>query len=154
MTEHDIIHSPHTPERISRDDLYMRIAWLFSLRGTCKRLQVGAVITKDGRIICSGYNGPAKDQGHCGPDIGCDMSKPCTHAIHAEANAIAYAARNGIALEGTTIYVTASPCIKCAELIVSAGIKVVKMGSEFRDSTGVAFLQSCGIIPTLHEVSL
>lgn len=128
-------------KRITRDKLYIGVASLFSERSTCGRLNVGCVITKDGRIIASGYNGPPKakiqvENSRC----NCDLSQPCQRSIHAEANAIAYSARNGIALEGTTMYSTHSPCLKCSELIIQAGIIRVIYLEQFRDISGLQLL--------------
>ena len=113
-----------TRERISRNDLNLDIALLISRRSTCNRGQVGAVITTmAGRIISTGYNGPMKHEQHCS-DV-CDLTKSCTRAVHAEANAIYNAARIGISLLGTTLYCTHRPCRKCFEAIAAAGITQV-----------------------------
>ncbi len=140
-------------KRITRDNLYTEIAKLFSQRSTCGRLQVGCVITRDGRIIASGYNGPTKGNERVWNTsvCGCDLSKPCTKAIHAEANAIAYSARNGIALMGTTLYCTHSPCLKCAELIVQAGISEVIFIEHFRDQEGLQLLKANSIVVRKYE---
>ncbi len=136
--------------RISRQDLYMGIAELFSQRSTCGRLRVGATLIRDGRIICSGYNGPI-DKSMASGTCHCDLSKPCEKSIHAEANLIAYAARNGIATQGSTLYVTHSPCPKCAELIIQAGISQVIFRNIFRDQSGLALLKAHSIITHFHE---
>ena len=133
-------------KRITRDKLYTEIAKLFSQRATCGRLQVGCVITRDGRIIASGYNGPprgkllANQARLVDEKCHCDLTQPCTQSIHAEANAISFAARNGIALEGTTMYCTHSPCPKCAELIIQSGIEKVIFIEHFRDAEGLQLL--------------
>lgn len=119
-------------ERISNVDLYLGIANLIAKRGRCLRLQVGAVITLDNRIISTGYNGPLKNESDCNKD-SCDLKSSCTRAVHAEANAIYFAARMGISLKGATIYCTHSPCIDCCEAIVQAGIVEVIFTDEFRD---------------------
>jgi dCMP deaminase len=136
--------------RISRENLYAEMAQLFAKRGSCRRLQVGCIAVKDGRVICTGYNGPPKGSHHCGEKLGCDITKPCTHAIHAEANMIAFAARNGIPLEGATIWTTHMPCIKCAELIIQTGFKEVRYLKEFRDTEGGELLNKCGIKVVYH----
>ena len=123
----------------------MRIALLISERGTCERLQVGAILVKDNRIIATGYNGPPPGLSECGQDV-CDTSKPCTRAIHAEANLIAHCAKIGIATADTILYVTHSPCLKCAELIAQAGIRKVVFGSKFRDDGGIKLLESLGVL--------
>lgn len=145
--------------RITRDKLYTEIAQLFSQRSTCGRLQVGCVITRDGRIIASGYNGPPKFRPPDGRYLvkgsteicKCDLEKPCERSIHAEANAISYSARNGIALEGTTMYCTHSPCSKCAELIIQAGIAQVVFVEHFRDEAGLQLLKDNNIQIRKHE---
>lgn len=130
--------------RISRRELYMEVARLFSKRSTCRRGQVGAILVKDFRIIASGYNGPAEGQPHC-EEHGCDLSLPCTHAIHAEANLIAFCSKQGIATNKATMVVTTVPCRKCAELIVQAGIKYVVYDSDYRSEEGFKLLEDAGI---------
>lgn len=136
--------------RIPRDRLFIEVAKLFSQRAICGRLKVGCVITKNSRIIATGYNGPLNmDHGY--PlvaresslnDCTCDLSKPCELSIHAEANAIAYAAKYGIPLDGTTLYITHSPCLKCSELIIQAGIHKVVYDQDFRDNKGLLLLKN------------
>lgn len=111
-------------DRITREQLNMQIAHVVSQRATCGRAKVGAVITTEsGRIISTGYNGPLPEHSHC--DRQCDISKPCTRSVHAEANAIYNAARHGISLQGSELYCTHRPCLKCFEAIVQSGIKTV-----------------------------
>lgn len=131
-------------ERISRNELYLSIAFLISRRGTCERLQVGAVITRDNRIVATGYNGPLKDSKHC-QEAGCNKDDACYRSIHAEANAIYFAARYGISLEGCTLYITHSPCLKCSEAIINSGIKEVVYSHNYRDSDPVYFLMQNNI---------
>lgn len=119
--------------RPSRDEVLIASALLWSTRGTCDRAKVGAVIARDGRILVSGYNGPPAGMPHCnhGTDPG-----PCEDAVHAEANAIVYAARYGTRLEGTDIYCTHFPCPNCAKLIVNSGIQRVFYLTPYRDMWG------------------
>jgi len=126
-------------ERISRDKLNIEIAKLYAKRSKCSRLEVGAVAVIDGRIIATGYNSPIEyiATSKC---TNCDHDKPCTKAIHAEANLIAFSAKNGIRLVGSKLYVTHSPCIKCAELIVQSGIEEVIYDQDFRTPEGLEFL--------------
>lgn len=128
--------------RISRDHMLMSAAKVFSERSTCNRLHVGAVIAREGRILSSGYNGPPKGFPHCNhsPDDG-----ECFRATHAEANAIVFAARYGVAIEDTSLYTTHSPCIRCAHLIINSGITQVFYNVEYRDPTGVQFLAEAGV---------
>lgn len=138
--------------RISRDQLHLSIAQLISMRGTCRRAQVGAVLTLEGRIVASGYNGPLPNNPDCIEGI-CDASKGCTRAVHAEANAIAYAARFGIPLKGSILYCTHSPCIKCAELIIQAGITKVIYSDEYRIKDGIDLLKDNNVETCHQELS-
>ena len=131
--------------RITREEVYAGVAELFAKRSTCGRLQVGCVAVKDGRIICTGYNGALEGERDYDGNCKCDLTKPCEKAIHAEANLISYAARNGIALDSSWLYVTHSPCIKCAELIIQSGIAKVFYGIEFRDAKGLNYLRENNI---------
>jgi dCMP deaminase len=139
-------------ERISRDELFMRVAKLFALRATCKRGQVGAIIVRDYRIISSGYNGSINGDTHCTSD-DCDLSNPCTKAVHSEMNAILYAARVGIDLAGTTIYCTTAPCLNCAKAIIQAGIVEVIYESGYRDLKGIELLEKhCSKVTQYKEL--
>src|ERR1700741_3753167 len=114
----------------SFDEIYMELAEKLALRSHCVKAQVGAVLTKDTRIISLGYNGPPAHTHNCDeewPGVGCprDSKGSCSLALHAEENAILFAVKNGANLEGATLYTTLSPCIACARLIFSAGIKRV-----------------------------
>lgn len=130
-------------KRISRAEYFINSALLVSLRSSCERLAVGAVIVSDNRIIATGYNGPATTL-KCSSPL-CDPQSACTHAIHAEANAIYFAAKKGIPLQGTTIYCTHSPCKKCAEAIAQAGIIKVVYLEDYRSNEGLAFLEATRI---------
>lgn len=127
-------------DRIDRDNLNLDIARLIAKRGTCWRMQVGAVITRNGRIISSGYNGSLLE-GDCS-NIGCDLNSACLHAVHAEANAISFAANQGLALEGTTLYCTHQPCYDCAKLIIQSGIIKVIYSEPYRLNEGLQLLNS------------
>jgi len=111
--------------RPTKDEYFMLIAKLVSLRATCPRLRVGAVAVKDGYILATGYNGAPRGMDHC-IDVGClIVDGHCHRAVHAEQNVIAMAARKGISLEGATLYVTHFPCDTCFKLVVNAGIKEI-----------------------------
>lgn len=122
--------------RISRETLYMEVAKLMTGRSTCLRKAVGCVLVRDNRIVATSYNGVPSGVEHCknclGP--GCDI------VIHAEAGLISYCAKHGISTEGTTMYVTLSPCESCANLIINAGIKKVVYLEKYRLSGGIAKL--------------
>ena len=110
------------------DAIYMDLAKTLALKSHCVKMQVGAVLTKDTRIISLGYNGPPSGTHNCDtewPDEGCprDSKGGCSLAIHAEQNAVLYAAKNKVSVEGATLYVTLSPCLACAKVVFTAGIK-------------------------------
>lgn len=140
----------------SFDHIFMNLATDLAKRSHCVKAHVGAVLTRDTRIISIGYNGPPAGTHNCDeewPEIGCarDSKGSCSLALHAEENAILYAVKNGARLEGATLYTTLSPCIACARLIFSAGIKQVyfdKSYAEFKglaSDEGVDFLNRFGV---------
>ncbi len=117
--------------RPSKDEYFMLIAKLVSLRGTCPRLRVGAIAVKDGYILASGYNGAPSGMDHC-IDVGCLLvDGHCHRAVHAEQNVVAMAARKGISLEGAKIYVTNFPCDICLKILINAGIKEIIYGDMY-----------------------
>lgn len=128
------------------------VAHVMSQRATCSRQRNGAIIARDGRILSSGYNGVVSGMPHCvhAPD---DVSSTddsgretgCPSSVHAEANAVAFAARHGVALDGAWIYVTTTPCVKCAQLIVNAGIACVVADRVYRLPDGVTLLRAAGV---------
>ena len=131
------------PDKPSFKDIYMNLAVDLAARSHCVRAHVGAVLTKDTRIISIGYNGPPSGTHNCDeewPDTGCerDSRGSCSLALHAEENAILYASRNGSKVEGATLYTTLSPCIACARLILSSGIKVVVFKDSYAEYKGLA----------------
>lgn len=128
-------------DRPTRDELGIRLAIVYSTRGTCLRAQVGAVIVRGGRAISAGYVGSPSGQPHC-TDAGCLLAEDggCIRTVHAEANAISFAARAGASTEGSTLYTTHSPCLGCAKLIINAGIRRVVYDEEYRITDGVELL--------------
>lgn len=108
-------------KRISRMGQFMEICKIIAQRGTCQRAKVACVITRNNRIVSTGYNGPLNI--HC--ESFCNTENKCTHAVHAEINAIAAAAKAGISLMDSTLYCTYSPCGNCANAVVQAGIRKV-----------------------------
>ena len=130
----------------------MRSAMLAAQRSTCNRLQVGAILERSGRVIVSGYNGAPKGFPHCDPDV-CRVDKPCTRTVHAEANCIYFAAREGIATEGAVMWTTDSPCKTCAEAIINAGITGVVYLRAYRDSSPLVLLRAAGIECTPFEAT-
>lgn len=137
--------------RPSMDEVLLEIAAVMATRGTCSTLQVGAVIARDGRILASGYNGSARGLPHCvhpprsETELGDATRATCSTSVHAEANAVAFAARHGVALNGATLYVTASPCVPCAQLVVNAGIVQVIAGQLYRVRDGVDLMSAAGV---------
>jgi len=135
--------------RMSRETMFMRIAGIVSERSTCSRLKVGAVLVKDSRIIATGYNGAPRGLPHC-DDVGCEMeNEACIRTVHAEANVVAFAARNGIQTDGAVLYTTHAPCYSCAKLLVNAGIQKVVFSHEYRIKRGLRLLEDCGV--HIHE---
>jgi len=141
---------------LSFDDIYMDLAKNLSRRSHCVKAKVGAVISKDTRIVSLGYNGPPAGTHNCDqewPVDGCarDRKGGCSLALHAEANAILYASKNQITMEGATLYVTLSPCIACAKIIYTTGIKKViylESYAAFKGidvEEGVEFLRRFGV---------
>lgn len=131
-------------ERISRGEYLMEAAKLAARRSTCNRLQVGAILERAGRVVVSGYNGAPSLFPHCSPQ-SCNPAEPCNRTVHAEANCIYFAARNGISTEGTWLWTTDSPCKTCAEAIVNAGISGVIYLREYRDIRSLELLRRGGV---------
>jgi len=120
-------------ERTSWDKYFMQIARDVSTRSTCDRKFVGAVIVRDKMILSTGYNGSIRGLPHC-DEVGHEMENGhCVRTVHAEANAIVQAAKNGVGIDGADIYVTASPCYNCFKLIANSGIKRIFYGELYRD---------------------
>ena len=140
------------------------LAKLAATRSTCLAFPVGAVIVKNKQVVATGYNGPPSGsthcttQGFCYPGLNsCDDSKAMpSRAIHAEANAIAQAAKHGIATDGACIYVTLEPCLSCLKLIISAGIQEVFYETPFNSGENIlvrdSFIQD-GLV-TLKQIPL
>jgi dCMP deaminase len=126
-------------QRVDWDDYFMRIAREVATRSTCDRKHVGAVIVRDKMILATGYNGSLRGLSHC-DEVGHLMEEGhCVRTVHAEANAIVQAARNGVRTDGAGIYVTASPCFACFKLIANAGIVRVVFGEFYRDERIFSF---------------
>jgi len=143
-------------ERV-KDDVFLRIAQAIGTLSTCDRGAVGAVITMNGRAISWGFNGAPEGLPHCDENghgwdhlpnyryILPEDMPGCRNATHAEANAIAFAARQGISTDGGTLYVECSPCDTCARLLVAAGLRRVVFARAYRDSSGVELLEKAGV---------
>lgn len=135
-------------DRPSRIETLMRCAWVWADRSTCDRLHVGAVLSRDYRILVTGYNGPPSGATHCHHN----SNAPCEAAVHAEANLIAFAARHGVETLGAQVIVTHMPCVKCAQLIINAGISMVTYDKPYRDPSGVQLLRNSGVAVVSYEV--
>ena len=130
------------------DQRYLRMARIWAENSYCQRRQVGALVVKDKMIISDGYNGtPSGFENICEDDNG--VTK--TYVLHAEANAITKLARSSNNSDGSTLYVTASPCIECAKLIIQSGIRRVVYGEKYRLTDGIELLQRAGIEVVLLE---
>lgn len=132
--------------RVSRDQMMMDIAFMVGQRATCDRRRVGAVISRESRVVSTGYNGPPSGMTHCNHKaLGVGGSAGCSQAVHAEANAIIFAARHGIATEGCALYTTCEPCLECAKLIINAGIQQVIYTFPYRAHEGLELLRAAGL---------
>lgn len=122
-----------TKRRVDWHEYFMNIAAEVATRSTCDRKHVGAVIVRDKTILSTGYNGSVRGLPHC-DDAGHMMEDGhCVATIHAEANAIIQAAKNGVRVDGAEIYITASPCWNCFKIVSNAGIKGIYYGEFYRD---------------------
>lgn len=148
------------PRSYLKASVFMDIAKLLGELGTCDRKKVGAVIVRDGRCISWAYNGSPPGAPHCdennhGWPVGAEgyigqardnlELHGCRNVTHAEANAVSFAARQGISTENTTLYVTLSPCEVCARLLIAAGIEGVVFDEAYRDPAGLDILRSAGV---------
>ncbi|MFM7218202.1 MAG: deoxycytidylate deaminase [Bacteroidota bacterium] len=138
------------------DEIYMELAQNLSRKSHCVKIHVGAVLTKDTRIVSLGYNGPPAGTHNCDqewPGVGCprDSKGSCSLALHAEQNAILYASKNNVSIDGCTLYVTLSPCLACARIIYTMGIRKVIYLESYADfkglplDEGVDFLRRFGV---------
>ncbi len=124
------------------DKRYLRMATIWSENSYCRRRKVGAIIVRNKMIISDGYNGtPAGFENICEDESG--MTK--SYVLHAEANAITKVARSNNSSDGATLYVTASPCLECAKLIIQAGIRRVVFNELYRLADGIELLRRAGI---------
>lgn len=128
------------------DKRYLRMARIWAENSYCQRRKVGALLVKDQMIISDGYNGtPAGFENICEDEVG--TTKP--YVLHAEANAITKIARSGNSSQGSTLYITASPCLECSKLIIQAGIKRVVFNDLYRITDGLNVLNRAGV-ETVH----
>lgn len=138
----DIIKLSSEEKQLQFDKHYLEMAMVWAKNSYCVRRKVGALIVKDRMIISDGYNGtPSGFENVCEDENG----KTKSYVLHAEANAITKVAQSNNSSKGATLYVTASPCIECAKLIIQAGIKRVVYCDEYHTSDGVELLKRVGI---------
>jgi dCMP deaminase len=143
----------HAP-RIGWDQYFMEICEVVAKRSTCLRAAVGAVIVRDRNILATGYNGAPSGMPHC-TEAGCliytsknpsgETEENCFRTIHAEINAIAQAAKSGVSIRGSDIYVTHSPCIHCLKVIVNTGIHRVVYGRPYKLDQAAELVRLSGI---------
>ena len=147
------------------DDIYMELAVNLARRSHCVKRHVGAVLAKDTRIVSIGYNGPPSGTHNCDeewPQDGCprDSKGSCSLAIHAEQNAILYAVKNKISIEGATLYTTLSPCLACSRIIYTMGIKHVIFLNSYAEYKGIGsdegidFLKKFGVLTERYKGEL
>ena len=152
-------------ERPEFDDIYMELAVNLAKRSHCLKRHVGAVLTKDTRIISIGYNGPPAGTHNCDeewPGEGCprDSKGGCSLAIHAEQNALLYAVKNKTMVEGATLYVTLAPCLACSRIIYTMGVKKVIFLNSYAAYKGIAsdegvdFLNKFGVEVSQYQGNL
>ena len=131
--------------RVDWHTYFMNIATQAATRSTCDRKHVGAVIVRDKTILSTGYNGSIRGMPHC-DDQGHTMEGGhCVATVHAEANAIIQAAKNGVRIEGAELYTTASPCWNCFKLIANAGVRRIYYGEFYRDERSIEVAGQLGI---------
>jgi dCMP deaminase len=122
-----------TETRVSWSEYFMKIAEQVATRSTCDRKHIGAVIVRDKTILSTGYNGSLRGAPHC-DEAGHDMENGhCVRTVHAEANAVAQAAKNGVRIDDAELFVTASPCLTCFKLVANCGIRTIYYKEFYRD---------------------
>ena len=132
--------------RLTRSEMFVEMLEVVKKRSTCTRAQVAALIVRENRVISTGYGGSPSGLPHC-LDVGCLIGDNggCIRTIHAEANAVAFAAKYGIAIEGADLWCSMSPCLDCAKLIINSGILRVYYLEAYRKHDGVKLLLDAGI---------
>jgi dCMP deaminase len=131
--------------RVSWDEYFMNIARVVATRATCDRKHVGAVLVRDKTILSTGYNGSIRGLPHCSEAGHMMEDGHCVRTVHAEANAIIQAAKNGVSIDGCSVYTTASPCWPCFKLIANSGATRIVFGEFYRDNRIFEYAQQIGI---------
>lgn len=137
--------TPKKKNRVDWDDYFMNIGRVVASRSTCDRKFVGAVIVRDKTILSTGYNGSIRKLEHCDEAGHMMENDHCVATIHAEANAILQAAKNGVCIDGATIYTTASPCWPCFKMIANSGIRRICYAEFYRDERIFSIAKKIGI---------
>lgn len=134
-------------DRISFDEMCIKMLPTIALRSPCLRRQLGAIIAVDGKIVSTGYNGPPSRHAHCTVCPRASLKSgerlDLCSAVHAEANAIIFAR---CSVSNGTIYISVSPCKSCAGMIINSGIKRVVFPSEYANTDGIEMLKNCGVV--------
>jgi len=147
--------------RPSWDEYFMDITRQVATRSTCLRRHVGAVVVRDKRILCTGYNGPPRGLSHC-DEVGClreqlaipsGQRQEICRGLHAEQNAIIQAALHGVSVEGGTIYVTHQPCITCAKMIINSGIVRAVCANSYPDELSRGMLSEANVALEVWDTS-
>lgn len=134
-----------SPPRATWDEYFMDLARVVASRATCDRKHVGSALVRDRTVLSTGYNGSIRGLPHC-DEVGHLMENGhCVATVHAEANAIVQAAKNGVRIDGATIYTTASPCWPCFKLIANAGCARIVYGEFYRDERVFEYAKKVGI---------
>lgn len=168
-----VVESANKYERLGRDEAFMAIAHIFARRSTCLRGQVGCVAVQGKHLVAAGYNGAPPGMPHC-LDVGCgggvlvheaqldslpggemprewerqdhyEFPDGCTRAVHAELNLVAFCAKQGISLDGCTIYSTAGPCLACAKALISAGMATLHYETPYRLPQGLELVDAANV---------
>lgn len=161
-----------TEPRPTRDQILIAQAEIVAQRSTCSRAQVGVVIAHESRVVAQGYNGTPAGMTHCDHACDCGANEEglaksrrdhqrwciarvaCKAAVHAEANAIAFAAKYGVSTNGAHLYTTMAPCLPCSQLVVNCGIVRVVYVTPYRYEEGIQLLMEAGIPVTLATPTL
>lgn len=143
--------------RPSWDEYFLRIAKEVATRSTCNRKQVGCVLVRNRRILSTGYGGSIVGQPHCtDAGVGCQIDPTtgaCIRTVHAEINAIAQAARNGVSTENSTAYVTLSPCFNCFKALVNSGVTTIMYDEQYRIPPDFELADKCGVCVVQYKLS-
>ncbi len=132
-------------ERPSWDEYFIDIAFEVAKRSTCPRLQVGAILVRDRRILTTGYNGSPAGTKHC-TEVGCKMvGDHCIRTVHAEQNTVIQAALHGVSTQGSTLYTTHEPCQICTKILINAGVVRIVFANNYPNEFARQLLAEAGV---------